>query len=280
VGEQFLWESGGLLSLGERAERTYGRKNFAELYAVFSSPVLYRVQTAAGREIGSLEQNFVDRLVADMTSFLLGGRAWVALHIDHDDRVVKVGAAPRGRKPTWGGFIPQMLGFELCQRIRQVLVEDVEYPYLDPAAQVVLRDARGDLGALLRRSVRPIQVEAGSASWWTFAGGRINATLKYVLAVTKGWRVVADNFLLRIEGDGVTFDTVSAQIDRIVAENVVADVEIWRRVAALLPEYRLSKFQPALPEAYAVDVVAAYLLDAPGTMRWLSAAGRTPAATN
>jgi ATP-dependent Lhr-like helicase len=273
--EQFLWESGGLLSLGERAERTYGRKNFAELYAVFSSPVLYRVQTAAGREIGSLEQDFVDRLVADMTSFLLGGRAWVAEHVSHQDRVVKVREAPRGRKPTWGGFIPQMLGFELCQRIRGVLIEEVDYPYLDEAAKVVLRDAREDLGPLLRRGARALQAESGSVSWWTFAGGRINATLKYVLGVTKGWRVITDNFLVRIEGDGVTHDTVVAELDRIVGQNAVADPDVWRRVAALLPEYRLSKFQPALPDAYAVDVVARYLLDGPGTVEWLRT---TPAA--
>jgi ATP-dependent Lhr-like helicase len=35
--------------MGERAERVFGKKNFMELYAVFSSPVMYRVQTEAGR---------------------------------------------------------------------------------------------------------------------------------------------------------------------------------------------------------------------------------------
>ncbi len=271
VKEQLLWESGGLLSLGERAERMYGRKNFAELYAVFSSPVLYAVQASSGRDIGSLEQGFVDRLVPGMTAFLLSGRAWVAEHVIHADRVVKVREAPRGQKPTWGGFIPQMLGFELCQRVRQVLASEDDYPYLDPAARAVLHEAREDLGPLLRRA-SSMQLDSGTALWWTFAGGRINATLKYVLAVTKGWRVVADNFLLRIEGEGVTHETVHAELERLVAENVIADAEIWRKVAALLPEYRLSKFQPALPDAYAVDVVAGYLLDGPGTRAWLSGA--------
>jgi ATP-dependent Lhr-like helicase len=268
--EQFLWESGGLLSLGERAERVYGRKNFAELYAVFSSPVLYRVTTVAGREIGSLEQDFVDRIVAEMTSFLLGGRAWVAEHVDHRERVVKVRQAPRGRKPMWGGFIPQMLGFELCQRIRQVLIEEVDYGYLDPSAAAVLRDAREDLGELLRRRSLAIQADGGSAVWWTFAGGRINTTLKYLFSITKSWRVVADNFVMRIEGDAVTHDSVRAEVDRIVAENVLGDVEVRRRIAALLPQYRLSKFQQALPDAYGVDVVARYLLDAGGTGAWLT----------
>jgi ATP-dependent Lhr-like helicase len=237
--------------------------------------VLYRVLAVGGREIGSLEQDFVDRLVADMSAFLLGGRAWVAEHIDHKERTLRVREAPRGRKPAWGGFIPQMLGFELCQRIRQVLVEDVEYPYLDPAAQAVLREAREDLGPLLRRDVRPIQLAAGEATWWTFAGGRIDATLKYLLTLTQGWKVVADNFLVRIEGDGVTHDSVNAAIDEIVAKDLLADGDVLRRVAALLPEYRLSKFQPALPDAYAVEVVAGYLLDAAGARAWLR--GRDPA---
>src|SRR5690606_29135983 len=42
--EDYLFESGGLLSMGTKAERVFGKKNFLELYAVFSSPVLYHVQ--------------------------------------------------------------------------------------------------------------------------------------------------------------------------------------------------------------------------------------------
>ncbi len=96
LADRYLFESGGLLSLGEQAEKVYGRKNFFELYAVFSSPTLYTVKTASGREIGSLEQDFVDRLVEGMTSFLLGGRAWTVQHVNHGDRTIRVGEAPRG----------------------------------------------------------------------------------------------------------------------------------------------------------------------------------------
>ena len=274
VAELYLFESGGLLSLGERAERIYGRKNFSELYAVFSSPVLYKVRTAAGREIGSLEQNFVDSLVIEMSSFLLGGRAWVVEHIDHGDRSVRVHEAPRGKKPSWGGFVPQMLGFELCQRIRQVLAEEVAYPYLDGAAKAALDEAREDLGPLLRRSVRPMQAEAGVVRWWTFAGGRINYTLKYALEHLGGWKVVADNFVLRVEGDGVTHDTVGAIIDRIARDAFWCDADAWRAILAKLPEYRLSKFQQALPEAASREMIGAYLLDVAGTRSFLGANGR------
>jgi ATP-dependent Lhr-like helicase len=108
--QEFLFEAGGLLSMGEKAERAYGRKNFQELYAVFSSPILYRVVTNAGRDLGSLEQDFVDRLVVQMSSFLLGGRAWSVDRVSHEDRTVIVQEAPRGIKPSWGGFTPQLLG--------------------------------------------------------------------------------------------------------------------------------------------------------------------------
>ena len=71
----------------------------------------------AGRDIGSLEQSFVDRLVQDMSSFLLGGRAWTVAHVNLPDRVVQVREAPGGVKPSWGGYIPQHLSFDVCDRI-------------------------------------------------------------------------------------------------------------------------------------------------------------------
>src|SRR5690606_13755470 len=138
--EDYLFESGGLLSMGTKAERVFGKKNFLELYAVFSSPVLYHVQTENGQDLGSLEQNFVDRLVEDMSCFLLGGRAWMVLAVDHENRVVRVQKAPRGKKPSWGGFIPQHLGFRLCQKMRDVLTSDDDYPFVDEKARVAINE--------------------------------------------------------------------------------------------------------------------------------------------
>jgi ATP-dependent Lhr-like helicase len=54
IRENYLFISGGLLSLGSEAEKVFGRKNFMELYAISSSPVFYRVKTEAGYEVGSL----------------------------------------------------------------------------------------------------------------------------------------------------------------------------------------------------------------------------------
>jgi ATP-dependent Lhr-like helicase len=207
--EDFLFEAGGLLSMGQKAERAFGRKNFMELYAVFSSPQLYRVQSPTGADIGSLEQAFVDSLVEEMSSFLLGGRAWTVDLVNHGDRIVRVRPAPRGKKPAWGGFVPQMLGFELCQRMRQILASGVPYPFLDGPSEAELSEERESLGPLLRRPGLAFQTDEDAVRLWTFAGGRINHTLKYALEVFAGWKVISDNVMLRIEGDGVSVDAVA-----------------------------------------------------------------------
>ena len=276
--EDFLFESGGLLSMGQKAERAFGKKNFQELYAVFSSPVLYRVVTAAARDLGSLEQDFVDRLVEQMSSFLLGGRAWTVERVSHDDRIVVVREAPGGVKPSWGGFIPQLLGHELCQRMKRVLIETTRYPYVDEIGAKHLEAKRDDLRDLLRREGYAIQLDGSTARWWTFAGGRMNHTLKYGFEILEGWKVVADNFQLRIEGDGVGHESVRRAISKMMTTEFWTEPDARRAVLARLPGYRLSKFQDCLPERFALEVIERYLLDVEGTVRWLGGdgSGQTP----
>lgn len=208
--EDYLFESGGLLSMGQKAEKAFGEKNFIELYAVFSGPVLYRVQTATRRELGSLDQAFVDRLAEEMSAFLLAGRPWLVESVNHEERTVRMRVAPAGAKPKWGGYLPQFLGFEVCQRMKLLLTEIIALPYLEPTAAKALQASRDDMGALLRRPLALQTDDDAAALWWTFAGGRINQTLKHAMEWSQGWKVSSDNFRLRITGPGV-FDEGSCR---------------------------------------------------------------------
>ncbi|ACL64505.1 DEAD/DEAH box helicase domain protein [Anaeromyxobacter dehalogenans 2CP-1] len=259
---EYLFESGGLLSLGQKAERVYGKRNFLELYAVFSSPVLYQVETAAGRALGSLEQNFVDQLVEEMSAFLLAGRAWLVEHVHHEDRVVRVREAPRGQKPSWGGFAPSLLGFEICQRMKRVLTDSTPVPYADAAAMRAIEARRKDLGDTLRRPIA-MQTDEGVVRWWTFAGGKINQTLKYGLEWSHDWSVKGDNFELRISGAGVSDGAVREAIREVSSAAFWDKPETRSAILGRLPAYRLSKFQDALPDVFAVELVGNYLLDVP-----------------
>lgn len=266
----YLFEASRLLSMGEKAELVYGRKNFMELYAVFSTPILYRVFTESKKEIGSLEQQFVDRLVDEMSSFLLGGRAWLVEHVNHEDKTVMVTEAPRGQKPSWGGFMPQLLGYEICQKVKMLLMDGAEIPYLEAAAMASMRAMRDDLGETLKRPGLAFQVDEDSVLWWTFAGGQINFTIKYGFEILGGWKVVADNFSLRVTGDGVTHGAVQDCVLKIVADGFWESPSYTKEIRQRLPEYRLSKFQQALPGAMASEMVGRYLLDFDGTKRFLA----------
>ena len=261
----------GKLVLGPKAERRFGRKNFMELFAVFSSPQTYMVQTADGQPLGSLNQAFVDRLVDGVSSFLLGGRGWAVMRVQHDDRRVVVEPAPRGRQPTWGGFLPQFLGFEVCQRILRTLRDGESFPYLDEPAATVLATRREEMRSVLDAEHGGIDVADDEIRWWTFAGGRINATLRYALeAVGGGWKVIPDNFLIKVRGDELDISRFREVLSRLREIEFWEDDALWAGVAASLPNYRLSKFQPLMPPWVEREVVASYLLDVAGAWRWLS----------
>lgn len=268
--EDYLFESGGLLSMGQQAERVFGKKNFMELYAVFSTPVLYRVETEAQRELGSLEQNFVDSLVEEMSTFLLAGRAWMVVSLNHAERLVRVRAAPRGKNPKWGGFLPQFLGHEVCQQMKDILVSEDEYPFLDTAAKVALTEWRADLGELLRRD-EPFQFDGKTLTWWNFAGGRINQTLKYALEWKGRWKVSTDNKYLEIEGSGLSHGALSEQLQVLRAPGFWSQPETRQKILAMVPEYRLSKFQRVLPDAWQVEMIGIYLVDFEATAAFLTA---------
>ena len=271
--EGFLYESGGLLSMGDKAEKVFGRKNFMELYAVFSSPVLYKVTTKAGYVVGSLEQAFVDKLVEEISSFLLGGRAWVVKHVNQSDRTIRVAPAPRGKKPSWGGFIPQLLGYEICQQIAEVLKGNAAIPYIDKQTQVRLDASRDDLGTQLKKAKgQCIQYEEDRAIWWTFAGGQINHTLKYGLQYGHDWKIVADNFRLKIEGDSVGPNTLNLSLKEIRTQQFWHNPTTQSFILSELPNYRLSKFQQALPDLFSLEMIQNYLLDVPSALAFLNQA--------
>jgi len=261
----------GVLVLGPTAQRRFGRRNFMELYAVFSSPQSYAVHTAADQPLGTLGQDFVDGLVEDVSCFLLGGRAWAVTFIDHKERVVKVTTAPRGKQPTWGGFLPQFIGEGLCSRIRDVLASSEHYAYLDTDSRRELDDRRQQMQPILTGQSPHIDTQDADIHWWTFAGGKINSTFRYaLLSLFPDARIITDNFRLRLSAEGLTEAHFRLQLQELQQPGFWTEPIRWQAIAATLPAYRLSKFQPLMPDWVQREFVADFLLDVPGAQRWLS----------
>lgn len=268
---RFLRLVSGLLVVGPKTEQAFGRRHFMAIYSVFSSPQSYSVQLASGRSLGSLNQDFVDRLVDGVSCFLLSGRAWTVVQVRHEDRRVVVEPAPRGRQPTWGGYLPQFLGYELCQKMLAILTSDERYRYVSEVAMDGLEQRRRELRDLLTPRIGGIEIEREEIRWWTFAGGTINSTLRYALnALRDDWKVTTDNLSLRVRGDAIDGRAFSQVLADLGREAFWQDKTLWEGIAASLPSYRLSKFQSLMPPWVEREVLASYLLDIDGAQRWLN----------
>ena len=271
VRDRSLDHMSGLLLLGPKAEKKFGRRNFMELYAVFSSPMTYKVETANRQPLGTLGQSFVDRLVEGASSFLLAGRGWTPILINHSERLIVVQPAPRGKMPKWGGATPQFLGFQLCQTMRELLLSEDGSPFLHPSGLAAFDELRADFDGLLESPTGSFQDDDDAILWWTFAGGRINATLMYALrALGSDWKISSDNFRIKIKGEGLGIVALKQLIEQLQDIEVWQNETLWQEVATGLPNFRLSKFQQVMPEWMSQEVVANFLLDLEGTWRWVS----------
>jgi ATP-dependent Lhr-like helicase len=68
-------------------------------------------------------------------------------------------------------------------------------------------------------------------------------------------------------------DCFLAARERLTHPDFWDDAQFWQGIAAALPNYRLSKFQPLMPTWVEQEVLASYLLDVPGARRWLLTTG-------
>lgn len=83
LASEILADQDGALWLGPAGQKRYGRRNFSELYAVFSTPRTLTVRWGA-QEVGSVDAGFVEGLDADLhrAAFTLGARAWRVVRIE------------------------------------------------------------------------------------------------------------------------------------------------------------------------------------------------------
>ncbi|HBJ34869.1 MAG TPA: hypothetical protein DDZ51_08920, partial [Planctomycetaceae bacterium] len=60
---------------------------------------------------------------------------------------------------------------------------------------------RETLGKFLHPTRSGIEADSTELRWWTFAGGRINSTLRYALtAIEPTWTVIPDNCAVKVRG--------------------------------------------------------------------------------
>jgi ATP-dependent Lhr-like helicase len=263
---EILYEADGLLSLGQRGEKLYGKKNFFELYAVFTAPPVMRVQHGK-EDVGYIQALFVSMHDASKgrLCFRLSGRAWEVGQIDWSKGVLHVRPADHGRVPSWLG-LPGVLSNKLCQAMLDVLLhERQEAGWLTPEAAHELASMRESYAGLLEEGSAPLEDQPDGVQWHTFAGGAVNRLLAAGLEKKSGKKWVAGNLSIKCKDIAVT---PAAEAIRGLAE-----LE-WERVSAdaarEMARGMLSKFQPCLPQEAEDRLLAERLLDHRGTLAFLA----------
>ncbi len=265
VEREILYEADGLLSLGRRGEKLYGRKNFFELYAVFTAPPVMRVMHGK-EEVGYVQALFVslhDQAKGPLC-IRLAGRAWEVALADWSKSVLHVRPADRGQVPSWLGA-PNTLSMALCQAMMGVLLEEgQESRWLERAGVSALAMMRDGYAGLLEAGTAPIEEQPDGAQWHTFAGGAVNRLLAAGLEQVSGKKWVAGNLSLKCKESAFT-----------AAKEAVRGLAglDWERVAAdaarAMASGTLSKFQPCLPAEAEGRLLAERLLDLRGTITFL-----------
>ncbi|MCH5644435.1 DEAD/DEAH box helicase [Gordonia sp. ABSL49_1] len=175
--QEFLVEDQGLLMIGPRAEKEFGKRHFMDLLSTFVADLELRV-VAGIREIG-----FVSPLAIPAAKdraqrpLVLAGRGWLVQHVDWTRFTVWVEEIRVKGDVQWpSGAVAQ--SFEMCQAKRQVLlgaVPNVELSKRIPGAIDRLREERAievsNSGLVLESR------SAGGSRFWTWAGLKANATL-------------------------------------------------------------------------------------------------------
>lgn len=244
VAHGFLDSDSGMLFIGPKAERLFGRRNFMDLLAVFTADPEMKVLHGRTELGGVSPLSVTGRLQhGEPRLLVLAGRTWLVTSVDwrrHTINVVEHAGAGRSR---WSGGVPD-LGFELVQSVREVLLGDDPPVELSRRATSCLDRVRAERALDVDPGGLVVRRDGDSSVWWTFAGSKANHSLAAALD--------ASGVEARSNAESVTLSSADATVLRGLA-NILAGPAL----PASVDEGALDglKFSAALPLGLAASTL-------------------------
>ena len=249
LATDILFDDGAGLAFGRRGERAFGRKNFLELFSVFTSLPLVTV-LHGNAELGHVHPASFVRSDAQPTVLLLGGRSWHVTHLNWARRVAHVEPTKSKGRSRWLGT-SRAMDAALCREVRSVLAGA-------PVPATLSRRAKAQLEAVCEAHAWACEGRTalvrdadGDVRFWTFAGMRANAMLRERLgALADDGR--ADNLAIPLRA-GVGFAELQAWREEAAHGDLVAPVDD--------EAMKQLKFSECLPRPIAVRILGGRLGD-------------------
>lgn len=258
-----LFEDGGVLGIGAEGEKSYGHKNFLELFSVFKTPSLFRV--LHGRtELGEVDATSFQVRTEGRPILILAGRNWQVTHIDWREHVAYVEPEEmdekgRSRWPGTGGA----LHFELCRAVRRVLTGVDPKAEISARARRALDEAREPFPWLDDASTVVVRGGDGPPRWWTFSGYLVNSALAHLSAAGHEMRASDTGVEL---GRAVDLTKLELELRRLSTE----DPSAWPK-APVAPEMaRELKFEKCLPRELVEEMLGDRVDDSAGMSKTLA----------
>lgn len=253
-----LVEDAGMLSVGPEGERSYGFRHYMELTSVFTSPPTFVVRHGAN-ELGYLDPSSLLTNDRGYATVLLAGQSWKITSIDWKRRFAWVEPGDQRGRSRWQGG-GRALGSELCDAMRTVAAgEDPPGIKLSQRAQDALAKVRQELN-FARPGTSSVVIEDTRARWWSWAGGKANASFSDALGDLAESR--GDDLSIGLAPERATSAAVRERLADLHPDTLPTP-----SVAAEFAENM--KFSDCLPDELAIEVARQRLVDPDGVKRVL-----------
>jgi len=221
VEHAYLDGAEGLVRIGPRTEREYGRGRYRDLLASFSGAQLLTAR------FGSAEIGYIDPTALTgedpQRHILLAGRSWLVKEIEWSKRVVWLEPAKEGGKARWMGGA-RSLSREVCQGIRAALADGApDGVHLSQRAKIELASLTDELSVSPDASLLST-LDGEKARTWTFAGTKENRTYART-AASGGMRVKFDALSVQAPAAALQGGLNKGSAFRLTAEEQAAFAE-------------------------------------------------------
>ena len=166
-----LTEEAGILGLGAKGERQFGRRHFSELVAAFSEPLVLSVRHGPA-ELGTVHPaSLVPKRAGDAPVLSLGGRSWKVTDIDWRRRMVLVVPSVSGGRCRWIGS-SRAMSAAVCAMMERIVAGAEPRCRLSRRATEALAQIRDRLAFVDGDSLPVVSAPVASTS------GRLPAALR------------------------------------------------------------------------------------------------------
>jgi ATP-dependent Lhr-like helicase len=260
---EILADQEGLLWLGPRGERLYGRRNFGELYAVFDTP---RLITALWdtRELGTIDANFLQSLGDDKgpASFTLAGAA-VAVSRGSSGPAASATCIPaeRRRLEPAGAARPATSATLSARRSASVLISRRPSTRLHEGPRRLRSSPPGPpIPPRRPRTPRPPK-DPRRPHLVELRRRRANILLAQLLEHELGGKVTARDLSLTCREEAGKSEPRLRQLLHDLQAHHRPTAQDARTHAPTAARTRLSKFEPCLPDPLLTNLLATRSLD-------------------